>query len=160
MEKALDRVTAALVATMVGLMVVIILASVFTRYVLNDPLGWAEQVTKYLMIWAAFLGASLGIKEGSHIAVNVIVDLLPEKAQRVCFYLGYALTASFLLVATYQGVKFAYNVRENKDFMVGDMSMAWPYAAIPVGCVLMLIQLGLLCAKGNPTKLSNTASLT
>jgi TRAP-type C4-dicarboxylate transport system permease small subunit len=159
MEKALDRVTAALVAAFVGAMVAIILAAVFTRYVMNDPLSWAEQVAKYLMIWAAFLGASLGIKEGAHIAVNVLVDVLPRTLQKVCAYAGYALTAGFLVVAAYQGVIFTDKVRHHTDPLVWEMSMAWAYAAIPAGCVLMLVQLLIVFARGQ-TRLSTTSSLT
>lgn len=161
MEKALDRTTAALVAALVGAMVVVILAAVFTRYVMNDPLSWAEQVAKYLMIWAAFLGASLGIKEGSHIAVNVLVDVLPATLQKACSYLGYALTAGFLLVCAYQGVLFTNKVRDHSDPLVWEMSMAWAYAAIPAGCLLMLLQLAIVFAKGQAgLKMSTTSSMT
>lgn len=159
MEKALDRATASLVAAFVGAMVAVILASVFTRYVMNDPLSWAEQVAKYLMIWAAFLGASLGIKEGSHIAVNVLVDIMPRALQKVCAYVGYALTAGFLVVAAYQGVIFTSKVREHTDPLVWEMSMAWAYAAIPAGCLLMLVQLVIVFAKGE-VKMSTTSSMT
>ena len=160
-EKLLDRATAALVALLVATMVAVILASVFTRYVLNDPLSWAEQVAKYLMIWAAFLGASIGIKEGAHIAVTVLVDVLPPSLQRICSYLGYALTAAFLSVALYQGVLFTNKVRPHSDPLVWEMSMAWAYAAIPAGCLLMLVQLAFVFFKGDGgQKMSSTASMT
>ncbi len=161
MEKALDRWTGYAVAALVACMVVVILASVFTRYVMNDPIGWGEQVAKYLMIWAAFLGASLGVKEGAHIAVNVLVDLLPRMLQKVCAVVGTVMTATFLLITAYQGIRFAMKVSMHTDPMVWEMSLAWAYAAIPTGAVLMLVQLAILVrTHGITNKLSTTTTIT
>lgn len=161
MEKTLDRVTASAVALLVAAMVVVILASVFTRYLLNDPIGWAEQVAKYLMIWAAFLGASLGIKEGSHIAVNILVDVLPGWLQKVCGVVGLLMTAGFLLITAYQGVLFTMKVSSHTDPLVWEMSLAWAYAAIPAGAILMLLQLAILVRDtGLGQKMSTVTTMT
>jgi TRAP-type C4-dicarboxylate transport system permease small subunit len=161
MEKSLDRITASAVALLVAAMVAVILASVFTRYLLNDPIGWAEQVAKYLMIWAAFLGASLGIKEGSHIAVNILVDVLPGWLQKVCGVVGLLMTAGFLLITAYQGVLFTIKVSSHTDPLVWEMSLAWAYAAIPVGAILMLLQLAILVRKtGLGQKMSTVTTMT
>ena len=112
------------------------------------------------MVWAAFLAASLGIKQGSHVAVNIFVDLLPLSARRFLGYVGLVLTAAFLAVVVYQGIFFTIKVSSHSDPLVGEMSMAYPYAAIPVGAFLMLIQLLLLALKiRSGGKLSETTSL-
>lgn len=161
MEKALDRVTAFAVALLVAGMVGVIVASVVTRYLMNDPIGWAEQVAKYLMIWAAFIGASLGIKEGSHIAVNILVDVLPRMVQKILGVIATLMTTGFLCVTAYQGVLFTIKVSSHTDPLVWEMSMAWAYAAIPTGAVLMLLQLALLVWKtGAGEKLSSTTTMT
>jgi TRAP-type C4-dicarboxylate transport system permease small subunit len=159
-EKTLDRVTSVLVALLLTVMTVVILTSVVTRYILGDPISWGEQVAKYLMVWAAFLAASLGIKQGSHVAVNIFVDLLPASPRKFLGYVGLVLTAAFLAVVVYQGIFFTLKVSSHSDPLVGEMSMAYPYAAIPVGAFLMLVQLLLLALKiRSGGKLSETTSL-
>lgn len=161
MENLLDRLTGYAVATLVAAMVTVILASVFTRYVMNDPIGWAEQLAKYLMIWAAFLGASLGIKEGAHIAVNVLVDILSPTLQKVCTVAGTLLMTGFLLITAYQGILFTMKVVTHTDPLVWEMSLAWAYAAIPVGAILMLVQLVILVrSNGIGNKLSTTTTMS
>lgn len=158
-ERGLTRGTQIMVALLLASMVIVIWISVFTRYVMNDPISWGEQVAKYLMIWAAFLGASIGIREGSHIAVNVLVDMLPRVLQRVVAVIVLLITVSFLGGCVYFGVNFAIKVSGHTDPMVGEMSMAWPYSAIPVGCVLMLVQLYYVTRRGWDQHLSRGPSL-
>lgn len=157
-DKWLLRFLGLSVALLIAAMVIVIWLSVFTRYVMSDPVGWGEQVAKYLMIWATFLGASLGIRAGAHIAVDLLVDSLPRQVARICVFLATTLTGGFLVLCIYYGVIFAYKVREHSDPLVGEMSMSLAYAAIPVGCLAMLVQLGLKMTLGI-SRTTETASV-
>lgn len=158
-ELLLTKVTGFCVAMLVLGMVGAIWVSVFTRYITTDPVSWGEQVAKYLMIWAAFLGASLGVREGAHIAVTVVVGLFPEHLKKWCAHLVSLLNISFLSVCIYYGVLFAYKVKDHADPLVGNLSMSVPYAAIPVGCFLMLLQTLFVMRRGAVAE-SGSVSLT
>lgn len=160
-EKIITKTTAAAVIALIGAMVVVIWISVYTRYVSSAPIAWGEQVAKYLMIWAAFLGASLGLREGAHISVNMIVDMLPAKGRTFSAACVVLLNMIFLSVCLYYGAIFSYNVRNHTDPLVWDISMSLPYSAIPVGCALMILQLLFILRKGVNNVLSkDTASLS
>lgn len=147
-ERFVTTATRWIVIALTAGLVVIIWISVFTRYVTSNPISWGEQVAKYMMIWAAFLGSSLALREGAHIAVNMFVGLLPKPVQRALGLLALVLSATFLAVCLYYGVLFTDKVRPHTDPLVGEMSMAWAYAAIPAGCLLMLVQMGFLVRRG------------
>ena len=155
---AVESVTTVLTVLITAVMVALIVASVFARYVVGDPIGWAEQVAKYLMIWATFLAASLGVREGAHIAMTVFLDKLPARIKSLTQKLVFLLVAAFLLTTLYQGVKFTSSVASHSDPLVWEMSMAVPYAAIPVGCALMLVQL--ICRYVRSGHVSETATIT
>lgn len=160
-EKIITRATGAAVIALVGAMVVVIWISVYTRYVSAEPISWGEQVAKYLMIWAAFLGSSLALREGAHISVNMLVDMLPAKGRKFCAVCVILMNLTFLGVCMYYGTVFAYNVREHIDPLVGNISLSLPYSAIPVGCALMILQLLFVARKGVDNALSkDTASLS
>ena len=57
-----------LVVIMLALSVVVFLQVVF-RYS-GHSLSWSEELSRYLAIWATFLGASYGFRYGAHIGVE------------------------------------------------------------------------------------------
>lgn len=44
----------------------------FTRYVLGSPLGWTEEVARYLLICVGFLAATIGVRKRSHIRIDLV----------------------------------------------------------------------------------------
>ncbi|SMF83576.1 TRAP-type C4-dicarboxylate transport system, small permease component [Tistlia consotensis] len=52
----------------------------FTRYVLNDSLGWTEEIARYLLIAVTFVGAIIGVRKREHVAVELIYRWLPARA--------------------------------------------------------------------------------
>jgi len=56
----------------------LVLTGVFFRYALNSPLYWAEEAARLLLIWLSFVGAALAFQRNQHLAMDVVVRLLPE----------------------------------------------------------------------------------
>ena len=44
----------------------------FTRYVLNDSLGWTEEIARYLMIATSFLGAAISVRNGTQLRIELL----------------------------------------------------------------------------------------
>lgn len=57
----------------------IIIFQVFTRYVLNLPLPWSEEVARLLVVWLTFVGAGFVASRNAHIAVDILAVYLPRK---------------------------------------------------------------------------------
>ena len=55
----------------------------FTRYVLNNSLGWTEEIARYLLIGVTFIGAVSAVRRESHIAVELLYTRLPHRARLV-----------------------------------------------------------------------------
>ena len=67
----------------VALVVIILItvAGVFMRYVVGDPFKWTEEVSKALVVWFTFLGASTLMRTDEHISIDVLVRRLPPRLQ-------------------------------------------------------------------------------
>ncbi|MFP2240682.1 TRAP transporter small permease [Pseudescherichia vulneris] len=63
-------------------MTIVIPIGIFSRYVLNRGESWPEPVAILCMVTFTFVGAAVGYRAGSHIAVNMLTDRLPAVLQR------------------------------------------------------------------------------
>jgi len=122
-----------------GAMVMVVLAGVLFRYVINDPLMWSEALARYLMVWIGLVGAAITLKHGAHIRINAIRQRLP-RLLRLVGDLAVALAiAGFLWIMTVEGWSAAWRGANQSVTSLG-VSMLWPLLAVPVAGALMLVQ--------------------
>lgn len=115
----------------------VVAVGVFFRYVLNDALAWSEEVAKFAMVWLTFTGAPLALAAGGHVAIEALPRLLPPRARHLLLACVLAIVTAVLAVLVWRGTTFAWNGRQQVAAMLGDVSMAWIFAAIPVGSLVM-----------------------
>jgi len=72
-----------LLATIMGLMVLVTFANVILRYVFNSMLIWGLEVVLILFAWLVLLGIAYGFKITSHLGVDAVINMLPNKKRRV-----------------------------------------------------------------------------
>ncbi|ALR16113.1 TRAP transporter small permease [Vibrio natriegens] len=95
-----DKVEETLIAFFLGAMTMLTFVNVVMRYLFNDNILWALEVTVFLFAWMVLVGASYGVKKHFHIGVDVVINLLPERFRKACALLAvsFCLTFSILLL--------------------------------------------------------------
>ena len=81
---------------------VLICANAFGRYALHAPIIWAEEVLGYGLVWMVYLGAVLVTASDQNLRMDLIVQMLGEKAQIVLRLLGNAVFIAVALLIIYQ----------------------------------------------------------
>jgi TRAP-type C4-dicarboxylate transport system permease small subunit len=140
-EAALHRLirgTANLAALLLLLTVISNALAVVFRYVIGQPLIWTEEVQRYLMIWVAFLGGAACLGLGEHMAMDLVGMLLPRRFQRLLRIALLALTALFCTVLIWKGIPLALG-NNSQLSPAARVPMSYPYLAVGVGGLLMLI---------------------
>lgn len=104
---ALEYVAA--LALIVDVMVVFV--SVVYRYFLHDPVDWAEEIARSLMVVLVFLGAATALGRRGHAGIDVIRGLFPvhwqpsllQLSRWIVLFVGLALLYSslYLLIETW-----------------------------------------------------------
>ena len=116
-------------------------AGVVMRYIVKNPILWQEEVQAFCQVWMIFLGASVAFRMGSIVAIEMFVDSLPEKGQRI---MGYVIDAIVLFVLSFLMVKSHAYINQ----VFGQSGRPTPilripytliYGVAPYGCALMMV---------------------
>jgi TRAP-type C4-dicarboxylate transport system permease small subunit len=124
-------------------MVIAVFLQVIFRYIINNPLAWSEELSRYVFVWVSMIGASIGMKKKAHYGLDALYRIFPEKQRRALEVSVYSLISIFLLVLVYYGILWSKEIYMQKAPGL-EISMAIPYAAIPVGGLLMLMHILLM----------------
>lgn len=76
----LDVIIASLI---LAILIVLTFAGVIWRYIFKAPFTWLEEVQTACMVWITFAAAGAAFRTGNHVAIEMIVDLMPKKVQKV-----------------------------------------------------------------------------
>lgn len=76
-------------------MVLLTCWQVLTRYVLQNPSTWSEELVGYLFAWMSLLGASLVTCERGHMNIPIIVERFSEPIQKLLNCLGKVIAFLF-----------------------------------------------------------------
>lgn len=60
----------------------VLFAGGFGRYALNASFVGGEELARYLMVWMTFLGSYVLVREQRHIAIDVLLRVMPVATQR------------------------------------------------------------------------------
>ena len=74
-------ITLVIARVMITVMIVLVVIDVVARYAFNSPLGFASEYVMYLMVGVTLLAANYVLREKGHIRVDIVVRLLPQRAQ-------------------------------------------------------------------------------
>ena len=98
--RLIDHIEETSIALCLGLMTLITFANVVARYVYNDNILWALELTVFLFAWLVLLGMSYGVKKHVHIGVDVLINAVSAPVRKVLAMLSAAacLTFSALLL--------------------------------------------------------------
>lgn len=131
-----------LIAT-VALIVLTLVTSggVFMRYVVKNPILWQEEVSAFCQVWMVFLGASVCFRQCGHVAIEMVVDALPEKAQKIANYVIDIIVLCVLVYLAMNAQAYIAQVfgRSNRPTPILRIPYKVLYGVAPVSCWLMIV---------------------
>ncbi len=138
LSDGLNRLAELIVTALVAAVVATMTWGVFSRFVLHAPLAWSEELSRYLLVWLSFLGASVAFRRGLHMGMDALVNRFPDLARRVLRTCGLLIVFSVLVVICITGTQLALFVAPQRSPALR-ISMSGPYLAVPVASALMVV---------------------
>ena len=136
-----DYLEEALMVILLAVISVVIFLQVIFRYCFKNALAWPEEFARYCFIYSAFLSFGYCIKHDRLLKVDVVVNFMSQKVQRII-----AVFNQFVMLGLFCYL-FYYSLDVVRtSFMSGQVSTAMEmpmyilYLCIPIGFGLGIIR--------------------
>lgn len=126
-----------LISLSILLILVIICLQVFFRFVLNNPLSWPEEASRFLMVWSLFLSSAYAYLDREHAGITFLSRHFGKNLALISEILIQLIVISFCLVLIYGGWMEMTILKDLKTGALG-ISRAIPYAAIPTSSLILI----------------------
>lgn len=144
----LDKICSVLIVVMLGAMVIITGLQIVCRTWFT-ALSWSDEITRYLLVWSTFLGASVVYRHGGHISVTLLQDAVNPKIAKVLRVAVHVICFVLFTVLCYFSTIYCIKLKKTATAM--PIKMKYIYACIPISMLIMMVH-SLLMAAEEATK--------
>ena len=139
-SSAIDKAVTAICIVLMAVMTIIVLIQVSSRISPMKNPNWTEELSRYVMIYIAYIGASTGIKEWSNVGVDFIIERLPKPCKFAMNIIIRLAILAFWCFALYLSIQvFPKTGRFQKSASMG-FQILYAQCSIIIGSVLCIIQ--------------------
>lgn len=137
----INSIIRAIVIILMGAMTLIVLLQVVTRLCpgIYAP-NWTEELSRYIMIYIAFIGAGNGIREWSNVGVDFVFDSLPKVPKYILDIIIRVAVMVFWIVVAYWGYKYFPKVGGKQLSATMRFPMLYAQASLIIGGILCVLQ--------------------
>jgi C4-dicarboxylate transporter, DctQ subunit len=118
------------------------------RYTISYTFPWFGEFANYTMIFCTYLGASVGVKYGTHFSMEALTEFCPDRVSHLLKFTAYFLSGITALLIVYYGTLHLFNL---KSFGVKSSAMQLPmyipYIPIPLFSISMAFRFFTLALK-------------
>ncbi|MEP3387226.1 MAG: TRAP transporter small permease [Reichenbachiella sp.] len=139
MRGKIDQILEYVLSVLLGLMVLNVLWQVTSRFLLNDPSAFTDELSRYLLIWVGLLGAAYASGKGMHVAIELLERALSERQKRIQQLAIQAIVIVFaflvLIVGGIRLVDISFDLGQTSSAM--QIPLGYVYLALPLSGLLI-----------------------
>jgi TRAP-type C4-dicarboxylate transport system permease small subunit len=135
----LDKIVAWMLILLMGIMVLNVSWQVFSRYVLQNPSSFTDELSRYMLIWLGMLGAAYVAGQDQHLAIDILPQKLLGKARAklmIFIYTAVLLFAVLIMVLGGSNLVYITFILEQKSATL-QLPLAYVYTIIPFSGLLV-----------------------
>ena len=136
----IDKLVNVICTILIAVMTCIVLLQVSTRFLPVKNPNWTEELSRYIMIYIAYIGASIGIREWTNVGVDFIIERLPKAAKYFMNLLIRFSILCFWCVALYLSIQIFPKTGMRQLSASMRFPIFYAQCSIIIGSVLCIIQ--------------------
>lgn len=160
LTNALYRGLIIAVTVLLAVLTLVVTYQVAGRYVPFIPRAiWTDEISRLCLAWLVFLGAALAVRRNEHFVLDVIPQRFEDRHRTVVQTVILVFLGLAAVVMIVGGVGFVEAGLARTSTTTG-LSLAWSFAALPVGgaaTLIFVLELGLRSFRGESVKEIGTA---
>lgn len=133
----LDVLVAALVLT---ILITLTFLGVIWRRAFGAPFTWLEEVQLACMVWIVFASAGAAFRYGNHVAIEMVVDMMPQKLQKfftVIISIVVVAVISYLFIQSIGFIQLF--IKSGRTTPMLEIPYTFIYGIAPVSFILMIL---------------------
>ncbi|HEX9277661.1 MAG TPA: TRAP transporter small permease [Casimicrobiaceae bacterium] len=142
-DRAVVRATEGGLFVIGALFTIMITLEVVSRYVFSFSIFFVNAAARLLLVWFFLLGAGIALRHGTHVGFELILGAMAPRRRRLTVLFGQLLALVFFIEMVWGGL-YSLGPALNQTEAGLDISLAWAFAAIPIGFALLIYHMLLL----------------
>jgi len=136
----LDAILGVVIVTGFSVMVACVVWQVFSRYVLQTPSIYTDEISRFLFIWLALIGGAYTFGKGRHLAIELLSPALSGWRKKLSELLVLVIIAFFAIMVMMKGGGglVARTLANGQVSPAMQLPMGYIYLAIPIGGAIIL----------------------
>ena len=122
------------------LMVLSVLWQIFSRYLVQNPSSFTEELSRFLFIWIGILGAAYASGQQSHLAIDILPPKLnPSNRMKLRIGINILIILFSLTVLIVGGGNLVYvNYLLGQSSAALNVPLSWVYTVVPISGILVI----------------------
>lgn len=146
LTKYIDRVLTTFLMFLMAFMVIVVSWQVVTRFVLQTPSSFTEELARFLLIWIGLLGAAYALRTKAHLGIDILSTRLTGFRKQVIDITVHTIIILFsTLIMIIGGLRLVVlTINLNQISAAMGVKMGYIYLVIPISGLLM-VYYSILC---------------
>ncbi len=136
MDRLMKVLSWLLVAFGVAMVILTFLSALVRK--LGFAIPWGDEITRYLFIYATYIGSVVALYKGRHMMVDVLVDVSKGVFRFVLLTFSDLVMLAFSILLVYGGIKML-GVASVDSSPILNIPLPYIYISLPVSGVLMAV---------------------
>jgi TRAP-type C4-dicarboxylate transport system permease small subunit len=141
MKRKIDHFISGILIVLLCIMVLAVLWQVFSRFILNAPSSFSEELARYCLVWIGILGAAYAAGQRLHLAITLFPDSLQAKNRMwLQLFLNILIILFAITAFIIGGCRLVYITSAlGQSSPALDIPLAWVYSVLPLSGFIILV---------------------
>ena len=133
LDRAIAAAETAILVLLLGSMVLLDFTQVVLRNFFSSGFTWADTFLRHMVLWVAFLGASLAVQERRHINIDVLTRFMPDRGKKLSRLATDLFAAIVCFAFLKASLTFVANEMAQESTLFLDIPTWYFQVIIPIG---------------------------